>query len=241
MVSEAKGIMYVPVWVDGGVIKALVLDTGAIPTTETDPITALDVTLQSTDITLKVSEQSPITDLPVRLYTYYNGSWQNAPTETDGSLHVSFRSQAQTLLIQQVMPSLIQPGMNAYVGGDWQKQPIMYGYSDRLHIKASHTQVGAGAYTMTICTVPPDVIYIVNAIISNNNARALKHTLQLCAGGDCMTVFEKTTTGAGELVLNGNLKYVLKEGDSVKVVFTTSQNGDYMVGRVWGTIMGIGL
>jgi len=41
MASEAKGIIYVPVWVDDGVVKALVLDSGALPVTESDPLTAI--------------------------------------------------------------------------------------------------------------------------------------------------------------------------------------------------------
>lgn len=54
MVSEAKGVMYVPVWVDDGVIKALVLDSGYLP----------------------VIEQTPITSIESQMHGYLDGAWQ---------------------------------------------------------------------------------------------------------------------------------------------------------------------
>lgn len=171
------------------------------------------------------------------LWGWVTDVWKRLTAEADGSLHTHITGHDGTLLIQQYMPSLLKPGIHGYDGSAWQELSLLWGYTDRLHVKATHTQVGAGAYTMTIATVPADYVYVVNAIISNNATRALKHSLQVCAAADCMTVYEKTTIAAGELVLYGNVTYVLKAGDSVKAVFTTSQNGDYMVGRVWGYMM----
>lgn len=41
MVSEPKGLLYVPVWCDGGIIKALVNDDGSLPTVEQSPLTSI--------------------------------------------------------------------------------------------------------------------------------------------------------------------------------------------------------
>lgn len=42
MASEPKGNILIPVWVDAGVVKALVSDAGTIPTTESTPLTSID-------------------------------------------------------------------------------------------------------------------------------------------------------------------------------------------------------
>lgn len=46
MVSEAKGQILIPAWVDDGVVKPLVLDDGTVPTTEQSPLTSIDAQIQ---------------------------------------------------------------------------------------------------------------------------------------------------------------------------------------------------
>jgi len=116
---------------------------------------------------------------------------------------------------------------------------VIWGFKERLHAKVEHTQVGAGAYTMTILTVPAGYVYVVNYIVSNNANRGLEHVHQICEAADCCNVHIQVTTAAGELAINTRVNYVLEEGDCVKAVFTTSENGDFMVGRAWGYKMAV--
>ena len=215
MASEPKGKMYVPVWVDAGIVKALISDTGTMP----------------------VTEGTPLTSIQAQLYGDMADTWYKVRVSSGRSLHTYITGQAGDVEVTQLNPADMLVGSHGYNGTAWKKQGMIWSYHSRIHAVVTHTQSGAGAYTMTVLTVPTGYVYVVNAISSNNATRALKHTQQLCSAGGCMNCYEKTTLAAGELVINANLNYVLTEDDTVKVVFTTSQDADYMVGRVWGYAM----
>jgi len=76
MASEAQGLIYVPVWVDAGVIKALVDDNGRIPVQLGASGITLDVNLESSDITLNTEEQSPLTSIQAQGYGYDGSAWK---------------------------------------------------------------------------------------------------------------------------------------------------------------------
>lgn len=75
MASEPKGYIRVPVWVDGGVVKPLVNDDGRIPVLLDLSSITLDVNLKSSDITLGVTESTPLTSIQARLYGWDGTDW----------------------------------------------------------------------------------------------------------------------------------------------------------------------
>lgn len=97
MASETKGNLLVPVWVDAGVVKALVDDSGTIPTTE----------------------QTPLTSLQAQAY--------------------------------------------GYVGTAWQKQPILYGYTDTVRIRVLNLNATAGTNNLNSVVVPAGEIWVITA------------------------------------------------------------------------------
>lgn len=219
MVSQAKGLMYIPVWVDDGVVKPLVLDTGALPVTESAPLTELDVTLKASDITLPVSEQTPLTFIQARLLTYYGATWQAPAIEADGSLHVHLNSQEADLGIAQATPALLQPGVNTYVANAWQKQPMMFGFTDTYSETDDNNYTATGFITRSLTAVPAGYVYMVTAITA------------IFTTGTCPAIYTYLTMGAGDIMVKSDIaaavgvpmsisgQFPLKAGQYVKVGF----------------------
>jgi len=75
MASEPKGYLVVPVWCDGGIIKAITDNNGRIPVSLGASGITLDVNLESSDITLPTQEQSPLTSLIAQLESYIGAAY----------------------------------------------------------------------------------------------------------------------------------------------------------------------
>lgn len=150
MGSEPKGLMYIPVWVDDGIVKVLVNDDGQIP----------------------VKESSPLTNIQSRLYGFDDPDWVPVPSQANGELHVRLQSVNGTVLIQQYMPSLLQPGVNTHISGDWQKQPMIHGISDALGERDYNLTASAGSNTLTVGNVPAGEMWVFTRLsaVNLNNA-----------------------------------------------------------------------
>ena len=78
MPSEPKGNLFVPVWVDDGVVKVLVNDVGEV-------VVDADITGQTVDIsgqTVDIAGQHIVDDSDnksVKVMTAYGGAWRNQP------------------------------------------------------------------------------------------------------------------------------------------------------------------
>ena len=70
--------------------------------------------------------------------------------DADGHLKVVFTSPAKGLV-----------GSHGYVGGAWQKNPILLGYSDRLLISVSNEALAAGYNVLDIDPVPAGWVWVV--------------------------------------------------------------------------------
>jgi len=161
----------------------------------------------------------------------------------DGVGHANIRIAAQGVDVEvtQDAPADLLVAAHGYDGATWRKQPLVWGYTERLYAFDTHTKAGAGTYTITVFTVPAGYVYVVNAIVSNDTATAIKHAHQVCDGDDCMTIHEETQSGAGVLIVNANISYPMEAGDKLKVVFTAAQDADYLVARVWGYKMKVNM
>jgi hypothetical protein len=75
MVSKVDGNLIVPCWVDDDVVKALVDDNGRVTVQIGGTDVTLDINLESSDITLPVEEQSPLTSIQSQLYGWVTNAW----------------------------------------------------------------------------------------------------------------------------------------------------------------------
>lgn len=241
MVSQPKGLMYVPVWIDDGVVKALVLDSGALPVTETTPLTALDITLKASDITLPVAEQTPLTYIQARLLTYYGASWQAAAIEADGSLHVHLKSQEADVGIAQATPALLQPGINSYVGGGWQKQPLIWGYSDRILEQVNVNPAPAGQNNVYIGGVPAGEVWVIESMALIDFTSACTAVRFGAYDGSSWMWFDEVLNPGAAVYSFWTGSFRVKQGDSVGGVFMGVTLNDNILLNISGYKMDVDL
>ena len=79
MGSDANGKIVVPVWSDDGVVKPVIDDNGRITVSLGESTITIDINLKSSDITLDVEEQTPLTSIQAQGYTYVAGAWHKQP------------------------------------------------------------------------------------------------------------------------------------------------------------------
>jgi len=241
MASEAKGLMYIPVWVDDGVIKVLINDAGRMPVEEMSPVTSVDANIFFCEVTLPVSEQTPLTNIQARLYTHYGGTWTPVPVEADGSLHIHLNSQEADLGIAQATPALLQPGINSHIGGAWKKQPMIWGYSDRLYEDLSESAPDTGTWTKLSTVVPPGEIHKLEFMyVINDSRQGSSITFSAMSGGIVnYFVFETTVARYFPNVFVGSV--TLAAGDYLRITMGGVNAGDTMKACIWGNKMDIDL
>jgi len=79
MVSQAKGMLVVPVWCDDGEIKPIINDDGRILCVLDSSKITLSVNLETSDITLPVAEQSPLSSIQAQSYGWDTSAWHKNP------------------------------------------------------------------------------------------------------------------------------------------------------------------
>jgi len=172
-------------------------------------------------------------------YDSVNDRFQVVHVNAAGQLQVYIAGHYGTLLVQQNMPSLLQPGINTYDGAAWRKQPTIWGYYDRLAEFDTHTKVGAGDALRTLFTVPDGYVYIVNAAMSKNIDKITVQNYLLYDGSDYYSIFSSTPTAVNQWQLNPNLFYALKKDDRLTFQFVACDAGDHLEFGAWGYKMKI--
>ena len=128
MTSQPKGNLFVPVWVDDGVVKVLVNDAGKV-------VVAADITGQTVDISGQAVEVSNVVDVDIEnqnvlahLYGRSGGADYLLTSKLD-ILLVRLEGQEVDIEVKQQTPSDMMIGAHGYIGGGWQRQPLQWGYS----------------------------------------------------------------------------------------------------------------
>ena len=191
MVSQAKGILTIPVWVDDGVVEPLVNNDGEIPVNLASQAADLDVNIASQDADIEVVQQNP-SDLGVSNYAYY--------------------------------------------GADWVKVGLPFTLYQRLALTDNFTATAGGVVLRVIGTVPAGQIWTIQATMSMNSTTAGIHQHQLYAGGLAYTILQNMAVGAGVLVVNAPVAYVLTPGDAFVTVYYGVVIGDVLLSKTWGFI-----
>ena len=138
--------------------------------------------------------------------------------DADGYLKVTFTSPAKGLV-----------GSHGYVGGAWQKNPILLGYSDRLFVNVYNDALAAGNNDLDVDPVPAGWLWVVT------------HFAIMYAGTspDCIDVYirDATTTvfiyrqqsPVSWAAYDRQGWWVLKEGDFIRYhVYGATLNDDLL-------------
>lgn len=197
MVSEPKGQLFVPVWIDAGIVKALISDAGTLPVTESAPLTELDVTLKASDITLPTSEQSPLTSIQSQGY--------------------------------------------GYIGSAWQKQPLIWGYSDVYSDTKYEADVPAADKVIQFDTVPTGEIWVVTVICAYSaQANVSRIEFQPKIDGVSVPLVYEPPAGALHATVWQGIA-PMKKDDYLEVIFRGCALNDDLWAMVGGYKMSIDL
>lgn len=219
MASEAKGRIIVPVWVDAGVVKALVNNDGHVPVYLGNSGITLGVQIKGTDLTIPTAEQTPLTELDVTI----KASDINVPVEEQSPL------------------SSIQAQGYGYDGANWKKQGMVWTYNDRLADNVGGTKSGAGTYIAWSTTPPAGEVQKVEFVLVQNNSTAPSWVaIYVFDGTNTFTAGFKATPGLSTpFVVYG--PFTLKPGDKAGVSVGGCLDGDVISGVVWGYKMKVNM
>lgn len=126
-------------------------------------------------------------------------------------------------------------GLWGWSGSQWRKLSLLWGYTDRLAETVAHVKVGGGNYVMAVGTVPAGEVWTVNAVFSINQTSLISQLHWVKDGTDFYYVKVFTGVALGVWSVTENVRYVLKEDDSVGVLFWAAIHDDSLIGQVWGT------
>lgn len=116
-------------------------------------------------------------------------------------------------------------GEYGWIGGAWQKQPLLLGYSGDKTQNAT-ASASTGTNTLNGDSVPAGEIWIVQAISANEATNAPSSLeLQVVVNGIAIPLFTETVFAAGKFS-NWSGEVVLSEGDNVRAVYGGSTSGN---------------
>lgn len=114
-----------------------------------------------------------------------------------------------------------------------------FGYEDRLFLTVTHVKSGSGAYTLNVGIVPAGYVYVLNVMMSVNADKTVTQRHLLTAGAVQAEVAIFIDQESPKWATNDRQHYILKEDDSFRVKFEACDDGDTLIGRVWGYRMAV--
>lgn len=234
MVSQPKGKLFVLCWVDSGVVKPVILDTGAMPVTETNPLTAIDVTLAASDITLGVTESSPITAVDALLVDTtitLKVSEQSPVYQVDAIL----KSSEITLPVSEQSPlSSIQAQGYGYTGSAWQKAAMLWGFTERWSESLDIACSAAGYEVLRTTAVAAGYVHVVEACaVSLFNRQTTSVSIE-CRSNPINVPLNAAATLAANTWMFWAGRATLEHGDQIQFYLAGTQENDALSARVWG-------
>lgn len=152
-------------------------------------------------------------------------------------LDVVIDGQSADIEVTQIAAADLTPGVMGWDGTQWRKLPIVWGYSDRYVESLSEVNVVAGSHTLSFTAVPAGEVWVINgvsAFCSTANPADIQLTLRL-GGSNCFLHVQQTVVGWQTELATGS--FVLKEGDYVRVVFSTCILNDDIYAQAFGCKM----
>ncbi len=213
--SQSLGNMVVPVFVQGNVVKAIADTTGKIPVTIGEITVPVEVTIHASDITVPVSEQSPLTVLDV---------------------HIT--SCPITLPVQEQSPlASIQAQAYGYDGASWRKNALQWGYSDSIVDQQTNNDAAAGNVNLDHTTVPTGEVWVITNWLVYNSATATRVFLYVRRSSVSVAVRDITALTIGSYTDFSGQGFVVKSGDILRATFLGCSLHDVLVSNLFGYSM----
>lgn len=168
------------------------------------------------------------------LWGWATDVWERIKGDGSGALHVHIASQTGTQLIQQMMPTLLKPGIHGYDGSNWQELSLLWGYTDRLAENKTYTMLAGTTYAMAF--TQPDVGYVHRITgFSLATTKAGAGALPYASFGGALSVINPAMVMAANVYQAiSPFDLVLKRGDWFQLNWSAVAADDVLVGNIWG-------
>jgi len=132
-------------------------------------------------------------------------------------------------------------GTHGFVNAGWQKNPINFGYSGRLAIALTNTDLAAGASALSSLAVPAGWLWVItNLAFFYAGSTPFSVGVRLIQGGlDIYLYMQMSPTGW--MIYDRQGWWVLKEGDYVSCFVNGAALGDDLYFRIHGFTVQIDL
>lgn len=135
----------------------------------------------------------------------------------------------------ELVAKILSIGAHGWIGGAWQRNPLLLGYSARHTELWNETSVGAGYTEAASTAVPAGEIHTVKFISFYQAGGASRDTYLYAHNGSNyieMSV-NKPLAPYGLIVLHTNFE--MMEGDTLRIQCVALANTKVLYGRLWGT------
>lgn len=158
----------------------------------------------------------------------------------DGTMKPLADAEGFLPILEQSPLENIESRLHGYIDDNWQKQPILLGYSDRWAERAVGTSTGAGATNSTTIPVPAGYVHILNAwTIVHTDTAARSVFLALAVGGVNVYLYKSDSLAPYTYIYDA-AQVVLKEGDVLQFTVWGLVTDKTAVIDVWGIKVAIG-
>lgn len=138
------------------------------------------------------------------------------------------------------LSNLLGVALHGYDGSDWQKLPLVWGYTDRWAVTRSDLSATAGSNTLQTIAVPAGEIYILHALTGLNVNSICSMRFRVRSASIACTLTTFINQAASVVAAKDYTGLVLKEGDQAEVVFDGCTLNDDIYLVAWGAKMAVG-
>lgn len=129
--------------------------------------------------------------------------------------------------------------LHGYNSTDWQKLPLIFGYTDRWVEEKEVLLAPAGDNSLDTAVVPAKYIYIVNSVAAIDVTSAITKISVVLIGNTITIPLKEQAAPAANVWCLWTGTAVLKTGDYCRALFTGTIANNRLILRVWGYKMKI--
>lgn len=174
------------------------------------------------------------------LWGWATNVWKRINSTAGGALKVQIEGSDGVVLIQQMMPTLLNPGIYGYDGATWRKMGLIWSYNDTIGQKIS--EASDVAATFWLQTADPDAGEVWRvlglSVYRSVNVPTLVR-VQVHRGGADDNIQDVIPT-VNSQYFSFPIDIVLKEGQYLRAGFAGATIGETCELTYWGYQMAVG-
>lgn len=132
-------------------------------------------------------------------------------------------------------------GSKGWIGGAWQRQPMLLGFSDHVYERVDATSTGGASTVAETTDVPAGEIHVVNFISTYHDDPVSRNTVIYVVDAGFQLEIHVEYPLAQYVVSVCNTPFVLAPGDNIWSVVTSLANTKKVYMGYWGTRVDIDL